>query len=54
MASEHGYNRCILLMKEIDGGATVLQAKVPIFPGDTVEEVNFVHVNRNIMLSFGD
>ena len=25
--------------EEIDGGAIVLQAKVPIFPGDTVEEI---------------
>ena len=25
--------------EEIDGGVIVLQAKVPIFPGDTIEEI---------------
>ena len=36
--SEHG-TTVHFVNEEIDGGATVLQAKVPIFPGDTVEEI---------------
>lgn len=36
--SEHG-TTVHFVNKEIDGGAIVLQAKVPIFPGDTVEEI---------------
>lgn len=35
---EHG-TTVHFVNEEIDGGATVLQAKVPIFPGDTVEEI---------------
>ena len=36
--SEHG-TTVHFVNEEIDGGAIVLQAKVPIFPGDTVEEI---------------
>ena len=35
---EHG-TTVHFVNEEIDGGAIVLQAKVPIFPGDTVEEI---------------
>ena len=36
--SEHG-TTVHFVNEEIDGGAIVLQAKVPIFPGDTIEEI---------------
>ena len=36
--SEHG-TTVHFVNEEIDGGAIVLQAKVPIFPGDTAEEI---------------
>ena len=36
--SEHG-TTVHFVNEEIDGGAIVLQATVPIFPGDTVEEI---------------
>ena len=36
--NEHG-TTVHFVNEEIDGGAIVLQAKVPIFPGDTVEEI---------------
>ena len=36
--SDHG-TTVHFVNEEIDGGAIVLQAKVPIFPGDTVEEI---------------
>ena len=36
--SEHG-TTVHFVNEELDGGAIVLQAKVPIFPGDTVEEI---------------
>lgn len=36
--SEHG-TTVHFVNEEIDGGAIVLQAKVPIFPGDTVEDI---------------
>ena len=36
--SEHG-TTVHFVNEESDGGAIVLQAKVPIFPGDTVEEI---------------
>lgn len=36
--SEHG-TTVHFVNEEIDGGTIVLQAKVPIFPGDTVEEI---------------
>ena len=35
---EHG-TTVHFVNEELDGGAIVLQAKVPIFPGDTVEEI---------------
>ena len=36
--SEHG-TTVHFVNEELDGGAIVLQAKVPIFPGDTIEEI---------------
>ena len=36
--SKHG-TTVHFVNEEIDGGAIVLQAKVPIFPGDTIEEI---------------
>ena len=52
--SEHG-TTVHFVNEEIDGGAIVLQAKVPIFPGDTVEEIELrTREQEYHILSFSD
>ena len=46
--SEHG-TTVHFVNEEIDGGAIVLQAKVPISLAIQLKKLNFVHVNRNII-----
>ena len=55
MVTANTVQLCIFVNEEIDGGAIVLQAKVPIFPGDTVEEIELrTREQEYHILSFSD